>query len=149
MPWDREHNGWATTQPSGFPDGSSFAIFNSASPPEWDSQGVWMAQRATQPASGPRPCAALYRVIMSSIASTAIGKPFGAKPHEDRLIERVSSLSCQASSVIPLGLDREAPQLEHSGSTVEGNAACIAIGAAEPEADQLDVLYRIGETVEG
>src|SRR5665811_1459895 len=52
QPWDREHNGWATTQPSGFPDGSSFAIFNSASPPEWDSQGVWMAQRATQPALG-------------------------------------------------------------------------------------------------
>jgi hypothetical protein len=45
--------------------------------------------------------------------------------------------------------DRVVPQLEGSSITVVRHTTRITNGAAEPEADQLDVLYRIGETVEG
>jgi hypothetical protein len=50
----------------------------------------------------------------------------------------------------PLRRNREAQQPESSGRiAVDGNAACIATGAAESEADHLNALHGIGKTVVG
>ena len=50
---------------------------------------------------------------------------------------------------VPLRRDREGVQIEGSGSTVEGNTACIPTRAAKPEADQFDFFHSIREAIRG